>query len=560
MTRQFHRALGFLWSWLRGEPPPEGSGRIQRPRANETLPREPVHVRGWALPSSPLARVEITVDGKYHGSARLGRHRSKVGKRFRRRPDAIVSGFEYLFDVTSLPWERSVITLGAIAHGLDGSSYKLAPVTVRVAPREPTYEEHEGSKVALRARAGRLVSGGSTMGEERIRLLAFTHHMGYGGGQLYLYELLRRLSCENGFACTVVAPDDGPLRSATEALGIPVHVTGTYPYKDTDLFESKVQEITAWASPQGFNVALVNTVVAFPGPEVAMRLGIPFVWAIHESWAPHIVWSDAHPDVRQRLTHVLREAAVVVFEADATRLQYRPCGEPERFIAVPYGIDLDQLNRYRASFNRAAARRRLGIPEGAIAILCMGTIEPRKSQISLAQAFREMTKSHPNAFLILVGDTGSSYTEAVRSYVAAAGMQQRVLIVPVVSDPYEWYGSADLLVCPSDVESLPRSVLDAMAFELPVLATRVFGLSELIEDGKTGYLCPPRDLAALVAALDRVLSEDPEKRHWVAANGANLVRARHDSRGYAEAYLRLMRGLIQNPEAKPRDLLAGDSP
>src|SRR5262249_17331589 len=127
----------------------------------------------------------------------------------------------------------------------------------------------------------------------------------------------------------------------------------------------------------------------------------------------------------------------------------------------------------------------------------------------------------------------------------------------VVPEPYEWYASADLLVCPSDVESLPRCVLEAMAFEVPVLATEVFGLPELIKDGENGYLCPPCDLTALTVALERVLSEQPEKRRAVARKGASLVRRRHDSHGYAEAYLRLMRGLVQNPNAKPRDLLAG---
>ena len=50
---------------------------------------------------------------------------------------------------------------------------------------------------------------------------------------------------------------------------------------------------------------------------------------------------------------------------------------------------------------------------------------------------------------------------------------------------------SDLLVCASDVESLPRTVLEAMAWELPVLATAVYGLPELIEDGETGWLCRP---------------------------------------------------------------------
>ena len=346
------------------------TGRIDHPSANETLPRQPVWVKGWALPSAPLARVDIILDGEVHGFARPGEYRPDLVEPFPERPHAMVGGFEYLLDLTSLPEERSTITLEVVAHGLNGSRFALSPVTVRVGPGEPHYEDHGGRTAQLRARAERLVSVRSKTGDERIRLLAFTHHLGYGGGQLYLYELLRQLSSHDGFACTVVAPDDGPLRSAIEDLGVPVHVTFGYPYHDIEMFEGKVQELMAWAHLQGFNVALVNTVLAWPGPEVAIRLGIPFVWAIHESYEPHLLWSVAHPPpgahpyVRQRVTDALREAAAVVFEADATRFQYRPYGEPERFITVPYGINIDHVDRYRVSFDRAAARRRLGIPEG----------------------------------------------------------------------------------------------------------------------------------------------------------------------------------------------------
>jgi glycosyltransferase involved in cell wall biosynthesis len=430
-----------------------------------------------------------------------------------------------------------------------------------VEPREHPYEDNERRAEQLRAQAKRVMSVYSKTREKRIRLLAFTHHLGYGGAQLYLYELFRQLRRRDDFTGTVVAPDEGPLRSAIENLGMPVHVTHGYPYQVVESFERQVSDLVAWARPQAFNVVLVNTVVALPGPEVASRLGLPFVWAIHESWKPDVLWSvvhpppGAHPYVRRRVTDALSKAGAVVFEADATRLQYQPYGDPERFILVPYGIDIDAVDRYKASFDRAAARRRLGIPSTAHAILCMGTIEARKAQISLIQAFREIAGAHPDAFLILVGDTGSPYGDAVRSYVAAAGLQRRVLISPVVPDPYEWYALADLLICPSDVESLPRCVLEAMAFEVPVLATEVFGVPELIKDGENGYLCRPCDLAALTLALERVLSEPTEKRRRAATNGAALVRTRHDSRGYADVYLKLMRGLIQNPSATPRELL-----
>jgi glycosyltransferase involved in cell wall biosynthesis len=115
---------------------------------------------------------------------------------------------------------------------------------------------------------------------------------------------------------------------------------------------------------------------------------------------------------------------------------------------------------------------------------------------------------------------------------------------------------ADLLVCASDVESLPRVILEAMAFGTPVLSTRVYGVPELIEDGRTGYLCGMRDLAELAAALDRALSATPGERSAIAGAAAEHVRTRHDPAVYASQVERLLRGVVADPAALPAELIA----
>jgi glycosyltransferase involved in cell wall biosynthesis len=116
----------------------------------------------------------------------------------------------------------------------------------------------------------------------------------------------------------------------------------------------------------------------------------------------------------------------------------------------------------------------------------------------------------------------------------------RIKLVPVTPDVGAWYGLSDLLVCASDIESLPRTVLEAMAWELPVLATDVFGLPELIDDGETGWLCPSRDVEALAAGLDRVLSVEPDRRSSIGRNGRKRVENRHDMDSYCRDIVRLL--------------------
>ena len=103
---------------------------------------------------------------------------------------------------------------------------------------------------------------------------------------------------------------------------------------------------------------------------------------------------------------------------------------------------------------------------------------------------------------------------------------------------------ADVLVCASDIESTPRTVLEAMAWETPVLGTRVFGLPELIDDGETGWLCQPRDLPALAAGLDRVLSLPAEERQRVGAAGRPLVAERHSLKRYGEEIAALLQKAV----------------
>ena len=94
-----------------------------------------------------------------------------------------------------------------------------------------------------------------------------------------------------------------------------------------------------------------------------------------------------------------------------------------------------------------------------------------------------------------------------------------------------------------------------MCLGVPVLATRVFGLAELLEDGVTGLLYEPGDLSAAIDALDRLLSMPDEQLAAIAARGSEVVHAHHDAARYAADVLALLRGLQRDPTATPSDLL-----
>jgi glycosyltransferase involved in cell wall biosynthesis len=536
--------LGAASAKLIGHRQPRTRAHIDVPVTGATVPPTAMWIQGWAMfPDGAPASVELRLNGGAPHRARTGVARPDVGLEF--PPWGSIAGFEEILDIGGLSPGQS-LTIDATAVAMDGTRATVEPVVVVVgSPADVVLPADADRAAVLRSRIDTSKGGAAADG---IRVAVFTHDLGYGGGQLYLHQFLRCWSREPGFSAAVVAPRDGPLRAELEELGIEVNICGRYPASSVDAYEGRVRALVDWARPQGFNLAFANTMLASIGADAALRMGLPVVWGIHESFDWQVYWELAngdgtHPYVKVRARDALRRAALVAFEAAATQALYQSM--VTRAATLAYGVDLAAIDEYLATADRDSARAGLGFAPGETVLLCLGTMEPRKGQAALAQAFLNVSPAHPEATLVFVGDNGSPSAEALRTFIDSMGAGDRIRMLPVTGEIYPWYLAADLLVNASDVESLPRSALEAMAFRVPVLGTDVFGMPELIEDGVTGFLCPARDTAALAAALDRVLSMDAAAVSTIAAAGSELVRSKHDVVACAAEYLRRMRALVE---------------
>jgi D-inositol-3-phosphate glycosyltransferase len=504
---------------------PEPKGMLDSPANDEKLPRGHIAISGWALfPDGPPTRVELWLGKEMMGLARLGLPRADL-RGHTDIPHAGVCGFELIVDVGSWPEPDGKTMASALAVSAAGERLELAPVPVRVEAA------HESLPAPLHRQ--RFARREGRPGARRV--LVFTHQLDLGGAQLYLLDLIRQLVERDDIELTVVSTLDGLLREEFEALGIPVHITSIVPIGDLNSHRGRIEELKAWAAPHEFEVVLVNTatMLAIPGAELAHELGIPLVWAIHESFDPDEIWTGLDPSVRRHLNAALRGAAAVLFEADATRQMYEPLTGPGRCLTLPYGVDFEPIDTERAGFDRGLVRRRAGIPVDAQVVLCVGTIEPRKAQVPLTQAFDSIAARHPDAHLVFVGARkNDDRSLLLAEYVESCRSADRIKLIPITPNVQPWYGLADILVCASDVESLPRTVLEAMAWETPVLATEVFGLPDLIDDGETGWLCAPRSIENLATALDRALSSTPEERRRIGTAARARVRERHSLSDY----------------------------
>jgi glycosyltransferase involved in cell wall biosynthesis len=510
-------------------------GNLDIPGPSSLVCRGVVTIIGWVLfPATPTARVDIWL-GEHH----LGRARLCLP-----RPDVLEStgialgaaaGFALTTDLSDWPGPDGYTELRAVASSVRGEGLELEPVPVIVAPLPTELPKKTGKRAPRRPPV-------PSAGLSGRRVLVCTHQLELGGAQIYLLDLLSELLAQGVIDPTVTSALDGPMRVRLEELGIPVVITGAPSWADPEAHFERVDEMTSWAAEGNFEAVFINTATALTihGAEIAAKLQIPALWAIHESFEPAVLWADLDKDVRARAEATLGEAAVAIFEAEATQRLYEAEVGKGRCVTLPYGLDLGPIDAGRTDFDRAAARGEAEIPADAEVLLSVGTIEPRKAQVAIAQAFELIADRHPRAYLVFVGGRSNEETRLLRDRINESRAAGRVKLVPITPDVQGWYGMADVFVSASDIESLPRTVLEAMAWETPVLATSVFGLPELIEDGETGWLCEPRDVGALAEGMDRVLGTSAERRAAVGKAARALVERRHSLELYGREVARLL--------------------
>jgi len=206
--------------------------------------------------------------------------------------------------------------------------------------------------------------------------------------------------------------------------------------------------------------------------------------------------------------------------------------DPARIEIIYGGIELD---RYTPSAHpRDIARRDLaplGITADTPLVVHVARLAEVKGHAYVVAAAKEVVAAIPGARFLLVGPAWPGWDARVQSMIAEAGLEGSVRWIGKVEDVARVLGAADIgLVASIGSEALSRVALEYMAMGLPTVATRVGSLPELVEDGRTGTLVPPRDSHALAAAVIALLKDAPTRAKMAAA-----ARARAEERFGAPA-------------------------
>jgi glycosyltransferase involved in cell wall biosynthesis len=244
----------------------------------------------------------------------------------------------------------------------------------------------------------------------------------------------------------------------------------------------------------------------FVGRLAARLAGVPVVVHTYHGHVLHGYYSPAITGLLRRMERVLGSLTtrlIAVSEQVKRDLVGYRVANPEKISVIPLGFALKPF--LDSASHRGSFRRELGMSNGAPLVGIVGRIFPIKNHRLFLDAAARIAAEEKAARFVVVGD--GALRQQMEEHANGLGIADRVIFTGWRRDLPRIYADLDVLVVSSNNEGTPVSAIEAMATGCPVVATRVGGLPDLIDDGETGYLVPRGDADALGAAVIGLLRD-----------------------------------------------------
>lgn len=346
----------------------------------------------------------------------------------------------------------------------------------------------------------------------RILFMAAATSMS-GGSEKHISDLLGHLP-SGELDLALLAPAGGELVSFATDIGVKTYSAALQRGFSADrvsavrnaIEEFQPDIVHAHGSRAAFYARIAD-------PRAAERV-IFTVHGIHADKSPRLARRTALLSV-ERALRPRTVRFVTVCESDLTRGAYLRMLDWERARVVYNGIELPQPPGVPGMF-----RAEINVKRHAPLVVCVGRFEPAKDHATLLDAFARLLIDKPDAVLALIGS--GPLEGQLRERCVALGISTRVRFVPPRAAIAHAYVDADVVALSSRWEGLPYTILEALAYKRPVVATRVDGIPEAIEHGVDGMLVEPGQPTAFAMALNRLLSA-PEAAATLGESGAKRV-------------------------------------
>jgi glycosyltransferase involved in cell wall biosynthesis len=389
--------------------------------------------------------------------------------------------------------------------------------------------------------------------ETHLAVMQLTRNLEIGGAQETARTLAKYLP-KVGCSTVVCTFGDGPLRREIEGLGVPVellpdrqHSIVALPLfviemirRRRDLLDLVARHRADVIQTQGLGTLDFLIMTLGIGRKVQVWWTIQNAnFMVREEHMPRYKWLLGPKIAVHRWLYRAGARIVrgIIAVSDETARSFRDAvGEVgSKITVVPNAVDVES---YPSPADRDAVRARLGFRPADHVMTMVGTFKRQKGHRYLIEARAEVAPRFPQLHVVLVG--GGELTSAIKEQVEGAGLADRIHFLGSRRDVPDLLAASDSFVLPSLWEGLPVALVEAMASELPVIATAVSGTSQVVVDGVTGWLVPPGDTTALALAMTELLS-DPARAAAMGAAGRERVVASFSARAQAEQLAALFR-------------------
>lgn len=348
----------------------------------------------------------------------------------------------------------------------------------------------------------------------QTRVLHLFVSLPVGGAENLLLSVLQRLDADRFRSVVCCIGDKGIIGKRVEELGIPVIELGKLRRGGWD--GSVVEDLLRVIGEQG--IALLHSHLYhanFYGRLAARRAGIPCIASIHNTYT--------RPKWHRRLINRYLGRYTARFIAGSEEIRrdiVRYDGiDPAKIEVIANAID---LGRAESTLSREAARLRLGVAADAVVLGTIGRLEEQKGHRFLLQALALLAQRNLHPQLLLVGD--GRLQQPLRDEARALGVDGQVQMLGTRDDLGDLLRAMDLFVMPSLWEGLSLAMLTAMAAGLPVIATDVGGVAQVLGENERGYRLAAGDAQALADRIAWCIEHRSEAAA-MAETGARHVRS-----------------------------------
>ncbi|MGE3315740.1 MAG: glycosyltransferase [Planctomycetaceae bacterium] len=367
--------------------------------------------------------------------------------------------------------------------------------------------------------------------DERLRIAFVITDLDAGGAERALVQLATRLDRSRFEPHVYCLSGPGELVEVLRKDAIPVECLGAKRWWNVGAVWILSRQL-ARLRPAIVQTSLFHANIA--GRLAAKAAGVrPVICGIRvaERRSRVPLWIDRATDWMVD-RHVCVSRGVEQFSIERGKLR------PEKLVVIPNGVDTDL---YAAAAPADLAQ--FGIPNESETVLFVGRLDPQKAPEIVVEAARRLIPMNDRLHFLFVGEGPQRAT--LIAEIKRNGLEHRVHLAGRRSDVASIMKACTCLVLPSRWEGMPNVVLESMAAGLPVIATKVEGISELIAEGETGVLVSSPSGESLAEAITS-LTRSPERMKAVAERAQTLMRERFAWDQVVSAHDDLYRRLLQN--------------